>query len=72
MNAAEITALATGIPAILAAITALINSLRAKATANAAAHVATAAHNAVMFPASGEVKAVIPGTVEPPTSPPAA
>jgi hypothetical protein len=36
MNAAEITALATGIPSILAAITALIYALKAPAKAVAA------------------------------------
>lgn len=47
MNAAEITALATGIPAILAAITGLVTALRAKNTATAAAGVAVHANNAI-------------------------
>lgn len=33
MNAAEITALSTGIPAILAAVTALVSSLRSRKAA---------------------------------------
>jgi hypothetical protein len=45
MNAAEITALCTGIPAIITAVTALIHALQAKATINQHANSSVYLHN---------------------------
>jgi hypothetical protein len=47
MNAAEITALATGIPAIIAAIAGLVTALRAKTSAQIANGIASHANNAI-------------------------
>lgn len=47
VNAAEITALATGIPAILAALTALVWAVRGKAASAAALSAASHAVNAI-------------------------
>jgi hypothetical protein len=47
MTGAEIIALVTGLPAVIAAITALVNSLRAKNTATIAQGVATHANQSI-------------------------
>lgn len=47
MSTAEITALATGIPAIIAAVTGLVTALRAKSTATNAQGTAQDAHSLI-------------------------